>query len=492
MLCVLSVNDVLASAQIIALPSNIKTQSLSSSISADDKAQITKVPMSGKRVVQVIPEYEGDSAEVLPKHAVSNAASNRLISPVKKVQKPVLKKLEDAPKNVVKASADDANATTEPLNQLVSSDVLAADNDTQAGYLKLKIEPFLLESPRTPGEGRLGQPSIEVLPEHAVSKAAPSTLISPVKKVQKSVSKKLEDVPKNTVKASTIGASTALSIPSGRQSPSDNDAKNIKYNTQLQKAVAAIERNDNALAFDVFSKLYKNMVANHDIGSILLFGYVARNVGNEEASLKAFKMVVELGEEDDFYIHYLDALMYFKRLEQADVVLRKLADTDLREKYLAKVTYWRALEAYKAGNNAETEKLLMPMYASLDGSQLIILGWAQFQLEAFDRASSSFIAAYKLLPAENSAQGIIFSLSKLGRYSTIADVANATTGPLNQLVSPDVLADIAKGKTDFTVDSEGRLSSVEAFDSASGSADKQLPSEGSARGRAQRIIFGLD
>ena len=231
----------------------------------------------------------------------------------------------------------------------------------------------------------------------------------------------------------------------------------VRYNNLVQSAITAFDAKRYDEAYRILKDLREDITNYSDIGMLALLGLAAMQVGDEETSLGALREAAELTEDDQFYQPLADALLHFKHIDEAEQVLGKMSPSPERDQRLATLAILRAQAAYEGGRYVEAENILLDGHERLDAGGLELLGWIQYRLGKLDAAADQFERAYRMKPAQGSAQGLVFSLHRLKQYSRLLLVAEEQPGPLDMLVSPEVRQQIAAGASRFTVDSEGRL-----------------------------------
>jgi tetratricopeptide (TPR) repeat protein len=219
----------------------------------------------------------------------------------------------------------------------------------------------------------------------------------------------------------------------------------------------AFNEKRHAEAYRILKEAWPEITAMSDAGMLSLLGYASIQMGDEATALAAFKQAAETTEDDQFYQAWVDSLLYFKRLDEAEQVLRKMSPSAERDERLANLAILRANTLFEQGNYAEAERLLLEQRAKLNAGGLELLGWIQYRAGKIEAAAEQFEAAYRKSPSKGAAQGLVFSLHRLKRYDRLPPVLESVRGPLDELIAPATREALAQGQTRFLVDGEARL-----------------------------------
>lgn len=241
-----------------------------------------------------------------------------------------------------------------------------------------------------------------------------------------------------------------------RQASGDESLK--RYDRTQNEIARALNEGRKADALNLMKSVWDDAVRMEDIGTMGAMAYLAMDLKEEETSIKAARTAAELVDDDEYYAIWGNVLIKFNRLDQVDAVLKKMdPKSDETRQLLSNYAINKARAASEQGRHAEAEQILLGLGKNLDINGVEMLGWAQYHLGKYEDAARQFGAAYKKTPRESNAQGLFFSLHKLKRYSDLVSASDATPGPLNAMLSPEIRAAIQAGSTQFTVDGKGHL-----------------------------------
>ncbi|MGK0673795.1 MAG: cellulose synthase subunit BcsC-related outer membrane protein [Halothiobacillaceae bacterium] len=231
----------------------------------------------------------------------------------------------------------------------------------------------------------------------------------------------------------------------------------VRYRTMVQPAIVAFDEQRYAEAHRILKEALPEIIAMNDIGMLTLLGYASMRVEDESTALAAFKQAAELAEDDQFYQAWVDGLLHFKRLDEAEAVLKKMSSSPERDERLLRLVMAQANKAFELGNYSEAERLLLDQKPKLDAGGLELLGWIQYRAGKMEAAADNFEAAYRKAPSKGAAQGLVFSLHRLKRYEPLLSLLEHVRGPLDELIPTATREAIAQGQTRFSVDAEARL-----------------------------------
>jgi tetratricopeptide (TPR) repeat protein len=243
----------------------------------------------------------------------------------------------------------------------------------------------------------------------------------------------------------------------------------VRYNAMVQPAIVAFDEKRYAEAHRILKGALPEIIAISDVGMLSLLGYASMEVGDEATALSAFKQAADMTEDDQFYQAWVDGLLHFKRMDEAEVVLKKMSPSPERDQRLANLAIIRANPLFEQGNYAEAERLLLEQRPHLDAGGLELLGWIQYRAGKMDAAAEQFEAAYRKTPSKGAAQGLVFSLHRLKRYERLPPLLEGVRGPLDELIAPATREALAQGQTRFNVDGEARLTPSTTAPTASNS-----------------------
>lgn len=267
-------------------------------------------------------------------------------------------------------------------------------------------------------------------------------------------------------KATTPPAPTAAT-----SAPADDPTK--RYNdTIAQPAIVAFDAKRYEDAAHILKQGWPQILEYQDFGMMSLLGYAAMHNNDAETSLMAFGKAAELTEDDQFYLPLADALLHFGRLDEAKAVLDKMSPSPERDERRLTLTLKQAQKAFDTGLYPQAEMILLEQRAQLPAGGLELLGWIQYRLGKLEAAAEQFEQSYRKSPSQGAAQGLVFSLHRLKRHAHLLAIAQAQPGPLDALLPPAVREAIARGASQFSVDSQAQLSL------ASGSAPSNDASPG--------------
>ncbi|MDM7322980.1 MAG: cellulose synthase subunit BcsC-related outer membrane protein, partial [Gammaproteobacteria bacterium] len=253
---------------------------------------------------------------------------------------------------------------------------------------------------------------------------------------------------------STLSANWPLSSP---PTATPRDDPIVRYIAMFLPAIVAFDEQRYDEAHRILKEALPEIIAMSDVGVLTLLGYASMRVGDETTALTAFKQAAETTEDDQFYQAWVDGLLYFKRLDEAEVVLKKMSPSAERDQRLAGLSVMRANKAFEQGQYSEAERLLLEHKSHLDAGGLELLGWIQYRSGKIEAAAESFEAAYRKTPTKGAAQGLVFSLQRMKRYEPLLPLLEQVHGPLEELVPQATREALAQGQRRFNVDSEAHL-----------------------------------
>lgn len=239
--------------------------------------------------------------------------------------------------------------------------------------------------------------------------------------------------------------------------PNPGEDPVVRYNALIQPGIVAFENKRYTEAYQILKQALPEITAMSDVGMLSLLGYAAMHANDETTSLAAFKQAAETAEDDQFYQSWVDGLIHFKRLDEAEHILRKMQPSPERDQQLVRLALTKANTLFEQGNYTEAERLLLEQRPHLDAGGLELLGWIQYRAGKIEAAVENFETAYRKTPSKGSAQGLVFSLHRLKRYAPLPPLLESVRGPLDELIPPATREALAQGQTRFNVDAEARL-----------------------------------
>lgn len=241
------------------------------------------------------------------------------------------------------------------------------------------------------------------------------------------------------------------------------------YSSSINDYIKAQQSGDSAKALEILKPLWPKIVRYGDYGTMVALAYIAMQVGDESTALKASKTVADDTEDDQFYHVYVDVLMHFKLYSKAENILLKMSPTKKRDQTLASIYLIKAQKAYNDGMYPEAERLLLKVKNDLDANGLEVLAWTEYRLGKLKSANEYFKKSYSEKPSLSSAQGLVFTANRLHEYQSLLSLITQHPGPLDNLISPDVRQKIKSGWSQFSVNSDARLTILN--NSSNGVAD---------------------
>jgi len=325
----------------------------------------------------------------------------------------------------------------------------------QAGKNVMTPESYIVVQEIKP----VDSPSLPISPSSSslATNVAPASAPTPVKKTIVFSKKKVLATKPASEPAPTQGGEKATSsVVSADQS--FRQQRMVAFDAQQLKLSDYLKTGEKEKALSLMKEMYDEAVHFEDFGFLGSMGYLAMGLNDEDTALKAIRKAADLTEDDEFYEHLGNITIHFGHVDEAEAVLKKMdPKSDETTRLKLNIAVNKANTAYKQGNYAQAEKLLLEHEKDLDARGVELLAWTQYRYGKMEDAAKNFEKAYAAAPSQSNAQGMMYASHRLKRYDTLLSVAKAKPGPLVDLLPPDVRDSIAAGGKRFTVNKDGVL-----------------------------------
>ena len=207
----------------------------------------------------------------------------------------------------------------------------------------------------------------------------------------------------------------------------------ITYDYRVGQFLQAVKTKEPARAIGLLAGFEPALRAKRDARNAALVGWVYFDAGQTETAAAWFDTA--LGWEpalDDARYGYALANFKLQRLDVAEAALLKANADDARTRALrGEILFARALKAYDGKDYRQSLALLTQAEAlGKSGRETSMLrAWNEYQLGDDAQAAPRFVAAYRALPDQQSAQGAVLSLSRAGRWDELAAYASSLGEP---------------------------------------------------------------
>jgi tetratricopeptide (TPR) repeat protein len=214
----------------------------------------------------------------------------------------------------------------------------------------------------------------------------------------------------------------------------------VTYEYHLRRFLQAVEAKDTARTIGLIGSFEPALRARRDARNAALAGWVYFDAGQPETAATWFGTALEWDPalED---ARYGLALAHFRlnRLDEAEAALRQAKADDPRNRALqGDIALARALKAYEAKDYRRSLEYLDQAEAQgrgrdSGGREIAMLrAWNTYQLGDYPEAARMFTGLYRDRPDRASAEGMVFSLSRSGRWDELAGLARSLGGPLEE------------------------------------------------------------
>ncbi|MBI2316558.1 MAG: SPOR domain-containing protein, partial [Betaproteobacteria bacterium] len=128
-----------------------------------------------------------------------------------------------------------------------------------------------------------------------------------------------------------------------------------------------------------------------------------------------------------------------KRLDEAEAILARADPEDARNRtLLGDILFARAADAFSAKDYAQSLAYLEQSQAQGKSGRDVAMmhAWLHYQAGEDRQAADAFIDLYRAQQDRDIAEGIVFSLSRSGRWDELAGLADSLGGPLKEEAGP--------------------------------------------------------
>ena len=128
-----------------------------------------------------------------------------------------------------------------------------------------------------------------------------------------------------------------------------------------------------------------------------------------------------------------------KRLDEAEAVLARANPEDARNRaLLSEILFARTVDAFGGKDYDQSLAYLEQSKAQGKSGRDVAMmqAWLHYQAGEDAQAAEEFIDLYRAQPERDSAQGIVFSLARSGRWDELAGLAESLGGPLKEEADP--------------------------------------------------------
>lgn len=211
------------------------------------------------------------------------------------------------------------------------------------------------------------------------------------------------------------------------------------YDVALARAGRLQSRGQKAAALKVLTPWLKTMNARRDSLAMTQLGWLRLTVKQPESALAAFRQALSWRPSADAAKGELLAL---SALDEVDPLLLKAASSAERWPALREpaADALRSLAArlHQQGDYSDAGRLLEAalMLWPADRDTAVLTAWNDFKLGSYRAAADAFEVLYRSAPDEQSADGLLLSLKRLGARDQLRRLAQQP-GPLHELWQRD-------------------------------------------------------
>ena len=154
-------------------------------------------------------------------------------------------------------------------------------------------------------------------------------------------------------------------------------AELVEYNRIVQRGIVAFNSGNYLESAQILSSIWSQIQAYADMGMMLMLGYAAMNTNQETLSLQAMREATTLVDEDEFRTALIDALIHFRRFDQAAAEIQQITDAAERQQRQRDLNVLRGWRAYEEGHYQMVVDWLNPYQDSLTDEELHLLSLAR-------------------------------------------------------------------------------------------------------------------
>lgn len=238
-----------------------------------------------------------------------------------------------------------------------------------------------------------------------------------------------------------------------RDSAQEARLDRLVYDFQVRGLVEAVEIKDRARAMDIIETIDRMPAAQRNARHANQVGWVYLEFEQDEAAIKRFDAAlswepdIELAEDlrrglalAYFRLSQRDdpeaAKLHLKRLDAAEAALARTSPDDARTRdLLGEIFLLRATDAFERKDYGLSLAYLDQAEALGRSGRDVAMrrAWVHFQLGDDAKAAELFTNLYRDKPEREIAEGVVFSLSRGGRWDRLAQLAQSLGGPLTEL-----------------------------------------------------------
>ena len=230
----------------------------------------------------------------------------------------------------------------------------------------------------------------------------------------------------------------------------------IVYEFQLRELLQAIAIKDRPRVTAIIDTIERMPKAQRDARYATMAGWFHIDAEQDEAAVTWFETTLNwrpASEDAEDARHGL-ALAKFrmsrrsdaesvklsvKRLDEAEAILARADPEDARNRtLLGDILFARAADAFSAKDFAQSLAYLEQSEAQGKSGRDVAMmrAWLHYQAGEDRQAADAFIDLYRAQQDRDIAEGIVFSLSRSGRWDELAGLADSLGGPLKEEAGP--------------------------------------------------------
>jgi len=241
-----------------------------------------------------------------------------------------------------------------------------------------------------------------------------------------------------------------------RDAAQQSQFEKIVYEFQLRELLQAIAIKDHPRVTAIIETIERMPKAQRDARYATMAGWFYIDAEEDETAVAWFETTLNWkpAGEDAEDARYGLALAKFRmsrrsdaesvklsvtRLDEAEAVLARANPEDERNRaLLGDILFARAADAFSAKDYAQSLAYLEQSKAQgKSGRDVAMLqAWLLYQAGEDAQAAEAFIDLYRAQPDRDIAEGIVFSLSRSGRWDELARLADSLGGPLKEEAGP--------------------------------------------------------
>lgn len=267
--------------------------------------------------------------------------------------------------------------------------------------------------------------------------------------------------------------SALLALGAGAQRTANGEAlfQQLVYQNGVEELELAIKQGNTASVERLFAQLKPQILANKDAGKLVLVAWHAFNLGKVASAQDLFTIALDIRPDHD-NARYGLALSYLRQQNHDALIAvaqRLPAGYAGRNDLLMTAYLEKAKQAYqhKALQQALSDLDEAKKVGALPRYAVLMQAWAQLGLGDAAHAAEAFVALYRALPDEESANGVMAGYLNLDRPEAIKRLAS--TEPLASKYKQHVAAQLFAQKRFF----EARTLDPSTYGEAGGVAATQ-------------------